>query len=118
MFQRWKNLINFAKASRRKQELSGAVIPIATFIAGTALVNGLANRQPVCVRCFSIFTPREHDFAERFTVRSILSIPDKEPDPMLCEHCYGSIQQEFNRQGANIGTSNSGPRNLALHELH
>ena len=113
MFQRWKNLINFAKAARKKE----TGVPVTTFIAGTALMNGLLNRGPVCVRCFSTYTPREHTFSERFQVRSILAIADHEPDPNFCEHCYTSIQNEFNRQGANIGAANNGHRNMALQEL-
>lgn len=117
MFQRLKNVIAFARAGRKKRELT-SVVPVGTFIAGTALMNALLNRQHVCTRCFNIYSPHERAFAERFHVRSILMLPDKEPDPMLCSSCFDSIYSEFNRVGANIGTSNSAPQNLVLKELH
>jgi hypothetical protein len=116
----WLRLIrdswNFAKAAQKKQELAGQV-PLATHIAGSALVNGLLNRQPVCRRCLSWYSPKEYPFEVWFQVRSILRVQDHLPNPMFCDNCIQSILQETNRKWTNVGTSNSGPPNLALQRL-
>ena len=82
--------------------------------AGFFLMDGLLNRKNICKRCYNIYVPKDYEFGERFMVRSILRIPDSEPDPMLCDFCFNSIMQETNQQWTNIGTSNSGPPNLIL----
>jgi hypothetical protein len=112
MFQRLRNLINFSRAAQAKQD---PVVPASTFVAGMALVNGLLGRKPVCTRCFSVYAPKAYEFAERFRVRSILAVPDALPDPMLCDSCFNSVMQEYNRQSPNVGTSNASHSNLVLH---
>jgi len=116
-FRRFKAGWAFATAAAKKQELEGNVVPIKTRIAGLAIVDGLRNRKPVCRRCFAIYTPKEYEFAERFQVRSILHIPDGEPDPMFCDPCFKSVGAEINHKWTNVGTSNAGPTNLALKHL-
>jgi hypothetical protein len=44
-------------------------------------------------------------------------LPDREPDPMLCDSCFETVAAVFNPQATNIGTSNSGPTNLVLQKL-
>jgi hypothetical protein len=116
----WLRLIidswNFVRAAQKKQELAGKV-PLATQIAGSALMDGLLHRKTVCRRCLNWYTPSEHPFEERFLVRSVLRVQDHLPDPMLCDFCFNSVMQETNRQMTNVGTSNSGPPNLALRRL-
>lgn len=77
----------------------------------------LAERKPLCRQCLNIFDPHPRSFAETFECRSILMLPDSEPDPMLCDGCFRSIVESFNRQATNIGTSNSQPTNLVLAKL-
>ena len=101
-------------AAQRKEELLALEQNRRAEAHGFWLINALLNRKAVCKRCFSIYIPKEHEFAERFLVRSILRVPDSEPDPMLCDFCFESIQHETNRQWTNIGTSNAGPPNLVL----
>jgi hypothetical protein len=84
---------------------------------GVWLMDALLNRKNVCKRCHAIYTPKEYEFAERFMVRSILRVQDSLPDPMLCDFCFHSIQQEVNPKWTNVGTSNAGPPNLALKHL-
>lgn len=116
-FRRFKAGWDFANAAAKKQELLGNEVPTKTKIAGLAIMDGIRTRKPVCRRCFTIFVPREYEFAERFQVRSILRIPDSEPDPMFCHACFTSVMQEINHQWTNVGTSNSSPTNLALKHL-
>jgi hypothetical protein len=111
--RRFKAGWEFARAAEKKQELEQGV-PAKTRIAGMAIVNGIRNRGPVCRRCFAIYTPKEYEFAERFQVRSILHIPDGEPDPMFCEACFRGVVAEVNHKWTNPGSSNSGPPNLLL----
>lgn len=111
LWQNWKRkdaaLINARLlAEQRQQRLAEAL--------GFNLMDALLNRKNVCKRCFKIYTPTQYEFGERFFVRSILHVPDSEPDPMLCDFCFNSIQQEVNQQMTNIGTSNSQPPNLVL----
>ena len=90
---------------------------IASVIAGQAILIGIAERKPICRYCFRVYVPKPHSFAETFQVRSILMIPDSELDPMLCEECFTNVTAVFNRQAANIGTSNSGHPNMILKKI-
>ena len=82
-----------------------------------AVEAALAERKPLCRQCLNIFDPHPWAFSQMFECRSILMLPDSEPDPMLCDGCFQSIVQSFNRQATNIGTSNSSFTNLVLAHL-
>lgn len=79
-----------------------------------AVRTALAERKPLCRQCLNIYVPHERPFGQMFECRSILMLPDSEPDPMLCDGCFNSIVYSFNRHATNIGTSNSQPTNLVL----
>jgi hypothetical protein len=81
------------------------------------ILTALAERKPVCRHCLQKYEPKLRTFAERFQLRNILHIPDSEADPMLCDSCFDIAVQTYNPQATNIGTSNSGPANLALQKL-
>jgi hypothetical protein len=108
----WK----YRAAAQKKQELLARDNPQAVAL-GLSLMDALFNRKNICKRCHTIYIPREYDFPQRFAVRSILHIQDSLPNPMFCDYCFNSIQQEYNRFQNNVGTSNSGPPNLALKHL-
>ena len=115
LLKRLRQAWHYAKAADKKEQLVG--VPIKTRIAGMALVNGLLNREHVCRLCFSRYTPKQREFAEKFQVRAILRIPDCEPDPMYCDACFETTVSSYNRLQTNVGTSNCGPPNLALRRL-
>lgn len=81
------------------------------------ILAALAERKSICKHCFRPCDPKPRSFPEMFQVRSILMIPDKEPDPMLCDECFNVIASVYNSQAVNIGTSNSGHANIALQKL-
>lgn len=82
-----------------------------------AIRAAIAERRPLCSHCFKFYTPHEHSHAEWFHARSILFLPDSEPNPMLCDDCFNRVVGTFNRHVTNIGTSNSAPTNLLLAQL-
>lgn len=81
------------------------------------IIAALAERKSVCRQCFNPYDPKTRQFAEMFQVRSILMIPDKELDPMLCDNCFETVVSTYNLQATNVGTSNSGPTNMVLQKL-
>lgn len=81
-----------------------------------AILRGLHNRT-LCRNCLQPFDPKTRQFAEVFQVRSILMIPDKELDPMLCDNCFEAVVSTYNLQATNVGTSNSGHTNMVLQKL-
>lgn len=83
-----------------------------------AILAAIAERRPICRHCFNPYIPHERPFAEMFQLRSILLIPDREPDPMLCDSCFNIAVTSYNPQATVPGTSNSGPTNLVLQKLH
>jgi len=111
----WQAARQYEEAAQKKEEVLG--VPINTRVAALALVNGFLNRENVCRTCLARYKPRERDFAEKFQVRAILRIPDNQPDPMFCDACWDAVVMSYNRQQSNVGTSNSGPPNLALRRL-
>lgn len=94
-----------------QEQPSPAAIDVA------AIEAALAERKPVCRQCFNPYQPHEWPVGWMFECRSILMIPDAEPDPMLCDGCFESVVASFNRQATNIGTSNCMSTNLALAQL-
>jgi hypothetical protein len=91
---------------------------IDSMIAGQAILIGIAERKNICRHCFRVYDNKPHSFAEMFQVRSILMIPDRELDPMLCEDCFTKVSETYNARATNIGTSNSGPSNLLLQRFN
>ena len=106
----WK-LARFARKILDDPANSSATVNARMILAA------LAERRPICSHCFNPYEPKPRPFAEMFQVRSILMLPDREPDPMLCDSCFETVAAVFNPQATNIGTSNSGPTNLVLQKL-
>jgi hypothetical protein len=98
--------------------LSDPAPSIDALIKAKGIMAALADRKAVCKHCFEPFTPKDRSFPERFQMRSILMLPDSEPDPMLCDSCFNTVSSVYNPQTTNIGTSNSGPANLVLQKLN
>lgn len=113
--QRWIEAIKLARTAR--EILADPQANIDAIIAMQRILIGLAERKPICRHCFKPFEVKERTFAERFQVRSILMIPDKELDPMLCDECFVTALSVYNPQATNIGTSNSGPANMVLKKM-
>ncbi len=82
-----------------------------------AIEAALAEGKPLCRQCFNMYVPHPWPRGAMFECRSILMLPDCEPDPMLCDACFGAIVSSFNRQATNVGTSNASATNLALAQL-
>jgi hypothetical protein len=114
-FKRWQETRRLARTARLA--LADPQASIASIIAGQAILIGISERKPICRHCFRMYDPKPHSFAEMFQVRSILMIPDRELDPMLCEDCFANVPAVYNSQATNIGTSNSGHANLVLKRL-
>jgi len=87
-------------------------------VQAKAILQALAERKPICRTCLKPYDLHARPFGEWFQVRSILMIPDREPDPMLCDSCFEAVVTTFNPHATNVGTSNSGPTNLVLQKLH
>lgn len=81
-----------------------------------AILRGLRAGK-LCRNCLSPFDAKPRDFSDRFRLRAIMMIPDSEPDPALCPTCFEISVGTFNADATNVGTSNSGPPNLALQKL-
>jgi hypothetical protein len=81
-----------------------------------AILRGLRGGR-LCRNCLKPFDARPRSFPDIFRLRAVLSIPDNEPDPVLCPRCFEIAIGTFNPQATNIGTSNSGPTNLVLQKL-
>ena len=82
------------------------------------MLDAIKNRRPICRDCMNPYDPHERTQGERFRLRNILMVPDREPDPMLCDNCYERSVSTFNPQATNVGTSNSGPPNMVLQEKY
>jgi len=80
------------------------------------IMRGL-RRCSLCRNCLKPFDKRPVERGDMFRLRAILLIPDREPDPTLCPYCFEISAGTFNTNATNIGTSNSGPPNLALQKL-
>jgi hypothetical protein len=98
--------------------LSDPAPSIDALIKAKGIIASLAERKDICRHCFEPFTPKDRSFAEKFQMRSILMLPDSEPDPMLCDPCFTLVSSVYNPQATNVGTSNSGPANLVLQKLN
>ncbi len=96
---------------------TGEASDMATLKA-KAILAAIAARRPICRHCFNPYVPHNREFAEWFQLRSILMIPDRELDPMLCDSCFNIAVTSYNPQATNIGTSNSGSSNIVLQKLH
>jgi hypothetical protein len=81
-----------------------------------AILRGLKSGA-LCRNCLKPFDAKPKLIAEIFHLRAIMSIPDSEPDPVLCPRCFEVAVGTFNPQATNIGTSNSGSANLVLQKL-
>jgi hypothetical protein len=112
-FKSWLEAWRLARMA--KTILADPSVAATVHVQGILL--GLAARKNICRHCFQPFEPKERTFAERFQLRAILVIRDAEPDPMLCDNCFNVAVGTYNPQATNIGTSNSGPRNVVLKEL-
>jgi hypothetical protein len=113
--KRWLETRRLARTARLA--IADPQASLAAVIAGQAILMGIAERKCICRTCFRIYDPKPHTFPERFQVRSILMIPDRELDPMLCEDCFTKEVATYNPSATNPGTSNSGPTNLVLQKL-
>jgi hypothetical protein len=83
----------------------------------SAILRGLHSRA-LCRNCLKPFDKTPREFSDRFRLRSVMMIPDSEPDPVLCPACFEISVGAFNPNATNIGTSNSGPANLVLQKLN
>ena len=81
-----------------------------------SILRGLHSGR-LCRNCLAPFDAEPRDFSDRLRLRSIMMIPDSEPDPVLCPTCFDISMYAFNAHATNIGTSNSGPTNLVLQKL-
>jgi hypothetical protein len=100
-----------------KQIIANPTPSLDALIKARGIIEALAARKEICRTCFEPFVPKPRDFGQRFTMRSILMIPDAEPDPMICDSCFSTSITTFNRQAGLPGTSNAGAANLALQKL-
>ncbi|SRR5258706_249797 len=81
-----------------------------------SVLAGIKARKDICIHCmrpFDLWTPTD---GERFRVRAILNIPDRELDPKLCKVCYEKATMVFNEKQNVVGSSNHGPPNLVLRD--
>ena len=115
-FKEWKQRRMLRRSALRI--LSDPAPSIDALIKARGIINAIAERRALCRHCFEPFEPKERSFPERFQMRSILMLPDSEPDPMLCDPCFTLVSSVYNPHATNIGTSNSGPANLVLQKLN
>jgi hypothetical protein len=107
----------FKLAREAKRILDTPEAQMGASLHARVILTALAERKPVCRHCLQKYEPKLRTFSERFHLRSILHIPDSEPDPMLCASCFDIALSTYNPQATNIGTSNSGPPNMVLQKL-
>src|SRR5882672_5005988 len=81
-----------------------------------SILAGIKARKDICIHCIRPFDPWMPTDAERFRVRAILNIPDRELDPKLCKDCYEKATMAFNEKQNIVGSSNHGPPNLVLRD--
>jgi hypothetical protein len=105
-------------ARQARKILDTAEADLGASMHARMILTALAERKRVCRHCFAQYEPKDRTFPERFQIRSILQIPDSEPDPMLCDSCFTIAVTSYNPQATNVGTSNSGPANLVLQRFH
>lgn len=74
----------------------------------------VANGKDVCKHCLRPFDPWEPTQNQKFTLRAIMNIADREPDPKLCRDCYDRCIATYNPRYTMPGTSNCGPPNIVL----
>ena len=103
-----------------KQAARIADSPEATALAkanAESILAALAEGRAICKHCFNPFERKPRPWAENVRIRSILMIPDREPDSIFCDACAYSAVAGFNGQATNVGTRNDGPANLVLQRL-
>lgn len=79
-----------------------------------SVVNAIKSRKDICKHCLRPFDPWEMTTGERFHLRAILGIADRELDPKICRTCFDTAISTYNPRQTMPGTSNFGPPNLAL----
>jgi hypothetical protein len=79
-----------------------------------AIREAIREHRAVCRHCLNPYLVKQRDFADKFRVRAILMIPDKEPELMLCDTCFEAVSALYNPRATVPGTSNSGPRNFLI----
>jgi len=109
--EQWK-LWRMARAVLRSDGVSDMAL-----LKAQAILAAIAARRPICRHCFNPYVHHEREFREWFQLRSILMIPDREPNPMICDSCFDIAVTSYNPQATNHGTSNSGHTNLVLQKL-
>lgn len=116
LLNRWRERRALRKSALRI--LADPAPSVDALIKARGIIEAINERREVCRQCFQPFTFKDRSFPEWFQLRAILLIPDSQPNPMICDDCYDKVVGSYNQQWTNIGTSNSGPTNLALQKLH
>jgi len=81
-------------------------------------IAAIKERRPICRHCMQPYEPTPRPWTDYVRLRAVLMIPDREPDPMLCDPCFESAVCAFNPEATNIGTRNDGAANLCLRQLN
>jgi hypothetical protein len=114
-FHRWR-----IRRRNREQLIAMAEAVLAweranefAMLKAKALFAALAERRPVRSTCFRPFVPKNMEPAEWVRFRATVLLNDREPNPMICDGCFETAISAFNPRAAVVGSSNSGPDNLA-----
>lgn len=112
--KRWMETRSLADTA--KKAVADPQVSIDAFLAGQTIISGIRERKQICRFCFRTYELKSYGSIEMLQVKSILMIPDNEPNPMLCDECFTTVFAVYNQQVADVGTSNTGYSNMVLKE--